>query len=396
MVAHDEKCWRARRRPWNDARVTFHLAELVQPGDDAPGALLTAFEAFAAMTRARSMATYGNDDLAYTGSVVCGNFRDSAESRRLAIIAIAGPQPTDVPTDADGRRLLDATAQLAQDDVIGMAMLTMPMLDNLNALSVQIEVDAAWYRRGVGRALYEAAEDYARAHGRTVLECFTDNHEGTGPDTVRPKEGPFGLAPDGSTAFAQAMGFSLAQAERHSMLELADVQLGDAEPPAGYRYVTWNDHTPDEYLDLVAPLYAGMSTDTPRGEHEWEPEIWDADRVRTFDADHLRAQQAVTTLAISDAGESAGFTQLFWDPTKPTMVDQWNTIVAKDHRGHGLGLGLKQANLVAAMERWPTARRVHTWNAAENDHMWAINEQLGYRVASIDGGWQKKLSQPTV
>lgn len=73
------------------------------------------------------------------------------------------------------------------------------------------------------------------------------------------------------------------------------------------------------------------------------------------------------------------------------MVEQWNTVVSRPHRGHGLGLALKQANLLLLAERWPQAERVHTWNASENDHMWAINKQLGYRTASIAAGWLKRL-----
>jgi len=44
-----------------------------------------------------------------------------------------------------------------------------------------------------------------------------------------------------------------------------------------------------------------------------------------------------------------------------------------------------------AAQRWPDVERVHTWNASENDHMWRINESLGYRTAWVDAIWQKLI-----
>ena len=49
---------------------------------------------------------------------------------------------------------------------------------------------------------------------------------------------------------------------------------------------------------------------------------------------------------------------------------------------------MKHANQRALLEAVPTVRRVHTWNAAENDHMLAINAALGFREAGSQGGWQ--------
>ena len=64
------------------------------------------------------------------------------------------------------------------------------------------------------------------------------------------------------------------------------------------------------------------------------------------------------------------------------------TMVRKSDRGHGLGLALKRANLRTAKRGWPALERVHTWNAGENDHMWRINEQVGYVTMGAEVGWQ--------
>jgi hypothetical protein len=52
---------------------------------------------------------------------------------------------------------------------------------------------------------------------------------------------------------------------------------------------------------------------------------------------------------------------------------------------------MKLANLRAYRERFPTARKVVTFNAEENQHMLAINEALGFRPAGYDGEWYRRL-----
>lgn len=71
---------------------------------------------------------------------------------------------------------------------------------------------------------------------------------------------------------------------------------------------------------------------------------------------------------------------------------QQDTLVAAEHRGHGLGLRVKLANLDALAARNPALRRIHTQNAQENGPMLAINDALGYRSEGAAGVWQKVLT----
>jgi len=52
-------------------------------------------------------------------------------------------------------------------------------------------------------------------------------------------------------------------------------------------------------------------------------------------------------------------------------------------------MAMKTANVAQVQRLVPSVRRVHTWNAGENDYMWAINERLGYRTSGLGGAWQK-------
>jgi len=60
--------------------------------------------------------------------------------------------------------------------------------------------------------------------------------------------------------------------------------------------------------------------------------------------------------------------------------------VIRAHRGHRLGLLTKTAMLELLASAEPQLEWITTGNAAANEHMIAVNEQLGYQVA--EPGWR--------
>jgi GNAT superfamily N-acetyltransferase len=75
------------------------------------------------------------------------------------------------------------------------------------------------------------------------------------------------------------------------------------------------------------------------------------------------------------------------------FVDQFDTIVLPEHRGHRLGMLVKAANLLQVRRAAPTATSIVTWNAAENRHMLAVNEALGFYPILISGGFEAALEE---
>lgn len=151
---------------------------------------------------------------------------------------------------------------------------------------------------------------------------------------------------------------------------------------------------PQEHLARIAELQRVMSTDTPMGELDYGEELWDPARVKAQDAAVAASSETLTTMALRESDDApAGFTQLNRMLDRPRVGFQWNTLVAGADRGHGLGLALKLANLAQLAECWPDVERIHTWNAAENDHMWQINEGLGYQTINFESSWQKVLGE---
>jgi len=131
--------------------------------------------------------------------------------------------------------------------------------------------------------------------------------------------------------------------------------------------------------------------DAPSGGVEQEAAYWDADRVREVEGrwDDGGVDTVTTAARHTATGELAGYTQLIRFRERPDSAIQEDTVVIAGHRGHRLGMHLKIANLRLVAEHWPAVRRIHTWNADENDYMRSINIALGFRPESNEGAWQK-------
>jgi hypothetical protein len=83
-----------------------------------------------------------------------------------------------------------------------------------------------------------------------------------------------------------------------------------------------------------------------------------------------------------------GLTQVALDPGMPGWGHQLLTAVTRAHRGHRLGLLLKVTMQEWLAEAEPGVRRMQTWNAEANDHMVAINDELGYEVVATFRAWE--------
>ena len=95
------------------------------------------------------------------------------------------------------------------------------------------------------------------------------------------------------------------------------------------------------------------------------------------------------TLAVG-GGEVVAHTDAFVTPDGRRAV-QAGTTVAREHRGHRLGLAVKLANLRTLAEELPDITAVRTWTAIDNTHMLAINRELGFRVVEWTRMWVKEL-----
>jgi GNAT superfamily N-acetyltransferase/RimJ/RimL family protein N-acetyltransferase len=267
--------------------------------------------------------------------------------------------------------------------VIGVLELEMPEWDNTHSGYAEINVDPLLRRRGIGQALFEAAVARLLADGRTLLM-------GAGWDSPA------------STGFAKAMGLDRASEEINRLQDVAgadpaviDALFAGAEvKAAAYELVPIIGSAPEELLEPLAELSATIN-DAPTDDLEIEDEQFTPERLRAGEAAQVSAGRRQYRLVAREraTGVLAGHTVVAIDADHPWHGWQYDTSVAAAHRGHRLGLLVKTGMLRLLREHEPQLRALSTWNAASNDHMIAVNDQLGYRVIGTATAWQKHLDR---
>lgn len=202
---------------------------------------------------------------------------------------------------------------------------------------------------------------------------------------------------DPGVRFLVKRGYRLEQIERVSRLDLpvGTASLSrmreEAERHAGdYRFESWLGSTPDQRLEDLALLRRRMSTDAPSAGLAWEEEDWDAARIREHDERMgASSRRRTTTVAVhADSGRVVGFTELSIPVDAGRPLEQNDTLVLTEHRGHRLGLLLKLTNLEYAAGLFPGHPMVTTFNAEENRPMLDVNESMGFRPIAQAAGWR--------
>ncbi|MFG2063295.1 GNAT family N-acetyltransferase [Micromonospora sp. NPDC048871] len=269
----------------------------------------------------------------------------------------------------------------------GYLLLDLPQLDNTENASANLVVHPAYRRRGVGRALLDRGLDLLRERGRVRVSAMSRAHPPGQPEQPSP-----------AAAFAATVGATDALVDIRRRLEVRRLDQGRLDSllveartrAAGYELVFWQGDTPQEYLAEVAYLDGRLLSDAPMGDLAWEPEQVDAERVRATDrAIAARGRRRYHAGVRHRAtGRLIAWTLLEVTASAPWHAFQQITIVDPDHRGHRLGLLAKIENLRHLLAHEPDLRVIDTFNADSNEHMIAINEQLGFRVCDRWSNWQ--------
>ena len=266
-------------------------------------------------------------------------------------------------------------------EIVGCYLLMLPDRENLAMATCDLYVEPGARRSGRGSELLAHCAGQARLAGRSRLGAET-------------RDGSPGAA------FAAALGAASGISEVLRVLavdaalaaRLPGLRTAAEQRAGGYTLVPWLGETPPEYLADSARLSAAM-VDAPRDEGV-EPELWDADRIRQAEQTMLEIGQRLYCVAAmhAESGRLAAITQIGTDPGTPGWGFQSLTAVLPDHRGHRLGLLVKVAMLEQLIANRPDVDRILTGNAGANEHMIAINEQLGFEVGSVHRRWELDMA----
>lgn len=289
-------------------------------------------------------------------------------------------QPPEVYVAADAADPARLTAPVAT------LQLWAPTYDNRTMAYLDVQVHADHRRRGLGSALVAFGEQRARELGRGTIgmDYRADDPAGA--------------------AFARRHGYRPVLQEVWRRLELADLDrerltaaVTEAQEHAhGYELLRIAGPLPADLLAGSANIEMTLN-DAPRDESAHEDEVFTPARIRAFElARASSGWRLYRVLARRRAdGQLAGHTLLGTQPAVPGHAEQDTTGVARDHRGHRLGLLLK-----VEMLTWLTGpggperqlAHVDTFNAGSNTHMTAINDLLGFKVMAASWQCEKTLT----
>jgi RimJ/RimL family protein N-acetyltransferase/GNAT superfamily N-acetyltransferase len=283
-----------------------------------------------------------------------------------AMIVLGWGEPQEMVLASDG-----------SDEDCGGYVLELSQRENRDRGFLDAKVAPAHRRRGLGTKLLRHAADTARGDDRTLLYSY-----------VR-----VGSAGEG---FAEAMGGRPGLVHVRRVLDLDSIPAGRLaglrsraeQAAAGYSLLSWPGATPEEYVDQAAAVRNALA-DAPR-----QP----GKEVRRVDREWIRAgearsdKQGVHRYSVAarhdGTGELVGLTQVSTDPRVPDWGYQLITAVARPHRGHRLGLLIKVAMLDLLAGAEPGLRHILTGNAQRNEHMIAINSELGFRILDQWRVWE--------
>lgn len=255
--------------------------------------------------------------------------------------------------------------------------------------------------RGLEAALADRAEEAARATGLASVISYVAAAPVPEPGTGLASPTGFGAVPDDDSArFLRGRGYTLEQVERVSRIGLpvAGVaeRLAAAEERSGpdYRLHAWVRRIPERWYADIAAIATQMGTDAPTAGLDEPEDPWTAERVAAEDERRARTSPRTTISAGVEhlpTGRLVGVTDLSVPQQSHRAVQQYATLVLREHRGHRLGMLLKLANLAHLEREFPGHPSVITFNAEENRPMLDVNERLGFEPIAVEGAWQKKF-----
>ncbi|MDO4239050.1 GNAT family N-acetyltransferase [Micrococcus sp.] len=275
--------------------------------------------------------------------------------------------PEDALTSARSQPDWSVRRYLAYDagTPVGHARSLVNTVDDPHSAALSVYVHPGHRGRGHGRALADRLiEDTA---GMRRFETWpTTPPPSPGERTVTSSSGAGAVPADHpGVLFALAHGLTVAQVERISRYDLAapavDPATALAEAAAAspdYDVEVHEGVATPEVRPGVAVLKARMATDVPAGDRTVAEQTWDAARVLRNDQHVAGTGRLFRAVARHrGTGRIVGLNELVAPRSRTSgVVDQWDTIVLPEHRGHRLGMRVKAANVVALREAMPEAR----------------------------------------
>jgi len=265
---------------------------------------------------------------------------------------------------------------------VGVLAVDLPTRDNQHLVWADLTVHPDLRRQGHGSTMMAEVLRRSREAGRTTVWVGG------------PADSP------AVSGFLSGFGFRYASQDARRKQWLADVDPAEiarlrrqAEVAAvDYELVRLRPPLSDELLTEVAEVAESIN-DAPMGDLTFEPEVYDLSYMRDVEAARIgRGDRLYRVVARHrESGRLGGHTVMVTNPLRPSRGSQGDTTVARDHRGHRLGLLLKIEMMAWLAETEPALEHIETWNQVDNSYMISVNEALGYRLDRVFDMYERTL-----
>lgn len=251
--------------------------------------------------------------------------------------------------------------------------------DNKNLGFFDISVLPEYRQQGLARRVLKLVLDQADALGKNSLLARTYDRIPAGGIFLERMGGVRGLE-------THTNQLRLAELDRQLLVDWLDLGKNLS---ARFNQGWWGPAYPESDIQAIVELW-DIENDAPRDNLVIEREIITVDQIREWEHfNQARGNQRWSLFAQDrDSGRFAGFTEVFWHPNRPHILNQGFTGVHPDFRGHGLGRWLKATMLQRVQEERPHVTLVRTGNANSNAPMLAINHKMGFKPYLASTLWQ--------
>jgi GNAT superfamily N-acetyltransferase len=259
------------------------------------------------------------------------------------------------------------------DKVHGYGMVVKYPSEPVDLFHMQVIVDPAGRRQGIGTQLYDEAIRFAHEQGAGRVETEVREHDAD------------------SRSFAEKRGFSVTHHVFDSVLDVttfdqtAFAGVVEGAEKNGIRFFTLaetGDRADAERqlyeVNRMAVLDEPGSTGTFPTYENWRKIILESSWFR-----------AESQFIAAEGDRFIGLAGVYNEPETPTLMFNGLTGVERDYRGRGIALALKLLTIRYAREHG--ALKITTGNDARNAPMLAINRKLGYQPLAGHYGMMKHL-----
>lgn len=266
-------------------------------------------------------------------------------------------------------RVFGVFADESSTEALGAVFTASDLDANLDLVNNSLIVPLAGHSSGVAELLLDEVRRLAVSEGRERVLMETPS------------------SADASVPLT-ALGGRKVHTSTRSVVDLTGIDRAQyaawaapTEKNADYELIRWIDDCPEEFAESYCEAQHAME-DAPLEDLAFEHNKPSIERLRAQE-EHSRVfgVRRMVQAAVDGRGRVVGLHILVAYPDEPEPVDVWDTCVVRGHRGHGLGLRIKAAAALWALEQQPGARWMQTFNNHENEHMLAVNRAMGYRAA---------------